>query len=372
MSSVTTPQKTNLAPYLTKLIVHPPQLTPADLATVLGHILSNSVSTTQVAAFLALLRGSGLDHSPDFIAAAVARMMQAARKLDTLEQDLKDHGFVDIVGTGGDGQNTFNVSTTASIVAAGAGLRVCKHGGKASTSASGAGDLLASLGINLANVTNETAPGILAQSQYCFLFAPVFHPAMATIAPVRKELGVPSIFNILGPLINPAPLCARIVGVYAESLGEVFARAIRATNQQAGRPESRAMVVWGTEGLDEISPAGTTKVWTVNSDPTVSEEDAIVTSYLHPNDFGLPVHTLDTVRSGTPQENAAVVDLLVDNKLEENHPVLDYVLMNVAALAYVEGTAQDLKHGVELARESIKSGRAREALDKFASLSQGL
>lgn len=363
-------EQVDLAPYLKKLIVHPPELTPEDLATVLGAIVRGAASVPQVSAFLALLRGAGVDHYPAFISAAVVRMMEAAHGIAAqLAPELAARGFVDIVGTGGDGQNTFNVSTTASVVAAGMGIPVCKHGGKASTSASGAGDLLTSLGVNLANVDAARAPAILARSPYCFLFAPTFHPAMAQIAPIRKQLGVPTIFNILGPLLNPAPLKARVIGVYAEPLGDVFARAVLRLNKLAGRPDSRALIVWGTEGLDEISPAGTTKVWTVDSH--ADDDDAAITvSYLHPGDFGLPVHPLSSVKSGTPAENADVVRLLVENKLPENHPILDYVLMNSAALAYVEGTATDLKHGVALARESIASGRAKAALDTFVELSQ--
>lgn len=378
----------SLTPYMNKLIVHPPQLTPQDLVSVLD-ILIEATKTPedeknveiQMAAFLALLRGSGVDHYPQYIAAAAQRLMEAAQKIETPEKipSLED-GFVDIVGTGGDSQNTFNVSTTASIVVAGMGIKVCKHGGKASTSTSGAGDLLTCLGINLAKVTNKTAPSVLFPEGkvtkpsvenpiYCFLFAPVFHPAMAAISPLRKQLGIPTIFNILGPLLNPVvPIKARIVGVFSESLGEVFAKAVYNINKEFGYPESKFMIVWGTEGLDEISPAGTTKVWVIEG----KDEDGnpkVVTKYLHPNDFGLPVHPLDTVRSGTPAENAAIVHKLINNELPENHPILDYVLMNSAALAHVEGTAKDWKHGVELAKESVRSGTAKRALQQFVDQS---
>lgn len=364
--------KVNLAKYLNKIIVHPPQLTPEDLVVVFDAILNDSAPQTQIAAFLALLRGSGIDHYPSFISAAAQRMMKEAYKIDPKaisdetqgDAQLNPKGYVDIVGTGGDGQNTFNVSTTASIVAAGMDIDVCKHGGKAATSSSGAGDLLSCLGVDLANVSHVTAPGILKQSKYCFLFAPVFHPAMAKIAILRKEIGIPTIFNILGPLLNPVPIKARIIGVYDESLGEVFAQAVYQLNVAAGRPWSKAMIVWGTEGLDEISPAGTTKTW------TISPDGSITAGFLHPNDFGLPVHPLSTVKSGTPKENSEIVKKLVANELPENNPILDYVLMNAAALAFVEGTAKDLKHGVELAKESIKSGKAKIALEKFVSLSR--
>lgn len=363
---------TNLAPYLKRLIEHPPTFEPEHLVEVFDVILDTTAPANplQIAAFFALLRGSGVDQLPAFIAAAAQRMMKAASKLDMKELPLGPdggdrRGYIDIVGTGGDGQNTFNVSTTASIVASGIpGVDVCKHGGKAATSSSGAGDLLTCLGINLSKVTNERAPKILEQSKYCFLFAPVFHPAMAKIAVLRKDLGIPTIFNVLGPLLNPAPLRARIIGVYSEALGDVFARAIHSVNKAAGNVNSRAMIVWGTEGLDEISPAGTTKVWSVDA---VSGE--VIVSYLHPNDFGLAVHSLDTVRSGTPEENAEVVRRLLNGELEDGNPVLDYVLMNVSAIAVLDGKAKDYKEGVELARESIRSGSAKRSLEKFVELS---
>lgn len=351
----------SLTVYLKKLVPTPPTLTPEDVVSVLDLLLKDEATEIQLAAFLAGMRVTGIDHSPAYIAAAAQRLMREAHKIDPAKVD--PEGYVDIVGTGGDGQNTFNVSTTASIVAAGIGISVCKHGGKASTSASGAGDLLTSLGVDMANVTNLTAPEILKSSKYCFLFAPVFHPALAKIAPLRKQLGLPSIFNILGPLLNPAPLKARIVGVYSEALGSVFAQAIRQINAAQGRPSSRALVVWGCEGLDEISPAGPTRVWEVK--PTGAIEEYT----LHPEDFGLPTHALSTVKSGTPQENARVVERLVNNELEENDPILDYVVMNAAAVAYIDGAANDWKHGVELARESVRSGKSKTALADFVKAS---
>lgn len=347
----------SLTPYLKKLLSKPPTITPADLVEVLNQLLRDETSDVQMAAFLTAMRLLELDHQSDFIAAAAKRLMLEAEKIDPAKVD--PQGYIDIVGTGGDGQNTFNVSTTASIIAAGMGISVCKHGGKASTSASGAGDLLTSLGVNMQNVTNLTAPEILKSSKYCFLFAPVFHPALAKIARLRKELGIPSIFNILGPLLNPAPLKARIIGVYSEGLGGVFAKAVRQINESLSRPESRALIVWGCEGLDEISPAGYSKIWELKPSGAIEEYT------LHPSDFGLPTHPLTDVKSGTPQENAKVVEQLVNNELPENHPILDYVLINSAAVAYVDGVANDWKHGVELARESIRSGRAKAALQDF-------
>jgi anthranilate phosphoribosyltransferase len=223
--------------------------------------------------------------------------------------------------------------------------------------------MLGKLGINLFNVTNETAPSIMQQSKFCYLFAPVFHPMMRSLAPLRKELGIPTIFNILGPLLNPAPLRARIIGVYAQQLGLVFAKAVLQLNIMSNMPNSRALIVWGEEGLDEISPAGKTRVWELRNQQ--------ITEYtISSNDFGLPTHALKDVASGTPEENAQIVLKLVNNELPPNHPILDYVLLNTAALAVIDGVAKDWKHGVELARESIISGRAKQALETFVKLTQ--
>lgn len=343
----------------------PPTLTAEELVECLDLMIEGAIPDEQVAVFLTALRMTELDHSAEFIAAASQRVFQESKKIDTTKINSKE-GYVDIVGTGGDGKNTFNVSTTAAMVAAGIGIDVCKHGGKASTSASGAGDLLASLGVVMSAVTNETTPEILEKSKFCFLFAPVFHPLMASLAPLRRKMGIPTIFNILGPLLNPVPLRARIVGVYSESLGQVFAEAIRLITQSSGIKGSRALVVWGEEGLDEISPAGRTKVWELKPDGD------IVNFWISPADFGLPAHSLEHVASGTPLENAEVVKQLLSNKMKENDPILDYVLMNTAALAVIDGKAESWKDGVKLARDSIESGRAKTALQKFIDTTHSL
>lgn len=353
----------NITPQLKKLIEKPPTLTPDDMVAALDVMISKKASDVQVAAFLTGLKITGLDNQPEFIAAAAKRIFQESKKIDhTL---LSSEGYVDIVGTGGDGHNTFNVSTSSAVIAAGMGIPICKHGGKAATSSSGAGDLLTSLGVNMSNVDHLSSPAILKRSSYCFLFAPVFHPIMANFAPLRKELGIPTIFNILGPLLNPAPLKSRIIGVYHERLGQVFAETVRMLNEAAGRPESTALIVCGAERLDEVSPEGETNVWLLKG-------GKIEHSIISPADFGVTPHKLDECKSGTPQENGALLRELLDNKLPENHPVLDYVLINAAALAVVDGKARDWKHGVELAKESITSGRAKEALDIFIKYTQTL
>lgn len=349
--------KNVLSPFIKSLLLDPPNLRPEDLALVIKLIIQGVPSDIQVASFLTALRVTGLDHKPDFIAAAASKILEYSDIINPLNVD--PHGYVDIVGTGGDGQNTFNVSTSSAIVAAGMGIGVCKHGGKAATSSSGAGDLLSSLGVDLTKVTASTVPEILQKSKFAFLFAPNFHDAMKKVAPIRSELGIPTIFNILGPLLNPAPIRARIIGVYSEALGQVFAEAVLKLDKEKYR-KAKSMIVWGQIGLDEISPIGRTKVWIV--DP---ETETITSSYLEPKDFDIKEHQISEVASGTPKENADLLIEVLENKFEEGNPIFDYILLNSAALAHISGLARDWKEGKRLAIESIQSGAALKALQDF-------
>ncbi|CCE88856.1 Piso0_001645 [Millerozyma farinosa CBS 7064] len=357
--------KNILTPYIKSLFLEPPNLTPTDLATVLKCIFKRIPTDIQVAAFLTALRMKGLDHEPEYIAAAVSTILEFS---NAIPRELVDaNGYIDIVGTGGDGQNTFNVSTSSAIIAAGMGLPVCKHGGKASTSTSGSGDLLGCLGVDLSKVNNLNVPEIVKRSNFCFLFAPTFHPGMAHVAEVRSQLGVPSIFNILGPLINPMPLRARILGVYSERLGERYAKAASKLNEEGDA--TKTMVVFGEIGLDEVSPQGTTKCWMVERDGTINVQ------YISPKDFNLPEHTISEVKSGTPAENATTLYHILcqdkeefkisDNKDVPNHPIVDYILLNTAALAVVAGIADNWADGVEKAKAAITNGAALKSLEDF-------
>ncbi|KAK7204866.1 glycosyl transferase family, a/b domain-containing protein [Myxozyma melibiosi] len=345
-----------LTPYLKTLTDPHSSLNEGDIRTCLHIIFTNDISPVQVSAFLIGLRARGLDRDPQVIAAAVSAMKEFS-----LSVNVESNGYVDIVGTGGDGKDTFNVSTTSGLVCAGMGLRICKHGNRAATSSSGAADVLASLGCSVQSVTSFTAPQVLRDSPFCFLFAPVYHPIMGKIAPIRKALGVPTIFNCLGPLLNPAPISSRIIGVNTPDLGPIFAQSIILLDKKAGTTSS-SMVVWGEEGLDEISPAGTTRIWRV-----LPGSEEIVESVISPADFGLSTHPLEDVASGTPEENSEMVRKLVGGELPEGHPILDYVLLNAGALSVVAGKAKDWKEGVELARKSINEGGAKKALEAFVS-----
>ncbi|CDK24581.1 unnamed protein product [Kuraishia capsulata CBS 1993] len=348
-----------LTPFIKKLFTTPPTLSPADLGSVLKLVIQGSSSDIQTAAFFTALRLTNVDHQPEFISTAAQTVLEFSSTVDINSVD-KD-GYLDIVGTGGDSQNTFNVSTSAAIVTAGMGLKVCKHGGKASTSKSGSGDLMAHLGVDLLKVNAASTPSILSKSKLCFLFAPAFHPAMGKVAPIRAGLGIPTIFNILGPLLNPAPVRARVLGVYAESLGQVYAEAALAMDEAKGKIAS-TLVVWGECGLDEISPIGRSKIWRV--DPTTKQ---ITSEWIQPSDFGLPEHSLDLVRSGTPAENAVLLREILEGKfgVGPGEPLVDYIVMNSAALAVTAGAANTWIEGVELARKSISSGAALKSLEGF-------
>ena len=354
-----------LTPYIKSLFLETPNLTPNDLAIVLKCIFKGIPSDVQTAAFLTALRMRELDHKAEFITAAVNTILEFSSTVSL--ESVGNKSYIDIVGTGGDGQNTFNVSTSSSIVAAGMGLPICKHGGKTSTSTSGAGDILSCLNVNLMKVSKETLPLLLKKSNYSFLFAPSFHSAMGKVAYVRSNLGIPTIFNILGPLINPVPLKARILGVYNEALGESYADAASLLNKE-NKSKCVSMVVYGKIGLDEIAPIGPTKCWLVDA------KGDITTFIISPKDFNLPEHTLLEVRSGSPQENADILMHILRQDLDtykvhvnphNNHPIVNFILLNSAALAVVSGLTDSWAEGVELAKTAILTGSSLSSFEKF-------
>lgn len=248
------------APLLKKLVLSPDRFTLDDCQLAFEHLARGPTATheSQVGAFLSALRVTHKDGRADIVACCARVMRQHALEIqldEDEERSLSLGPICDIVGTGGDGHNTFNVSTTAAIVAAGAGARVFKHGNKAATSSSGSADILLSLGCPVTTLPPRSISSALSkQCSFLFLFAPLYHPAMVHLAPVRKQLAFPTIFNALGPLINPVKPKRLIVGVHSEYLGPVFAEALRLGGVE------KAWVVCGKEGLDEISIAGETHV----------------------------------------------------------------------------------------------------------------
>ncbi|GAA6053946.1 hypothetical protein JCM3770_004635 [Rhodotorula araucariae] len=334
-----------------KLVLHPSTFDLDDTQAAFQHLAEpNGAHPSQVGAFLAALRLTGKDGEPSVVAAVAKVMQQHALQVDV--GTYGDGPVCDIVGTGGDGHNTFNVSTTAAIVAAGAGLRVYKHGNKAATSSSGSADILLSLGCPVTTLPPSSLGTIAAASPFLFLFAPLYHPSMVRVAPIRKQLAFPTVFNALGPLINPAQPRAMIVGVHSPYLGPIFAEALRITGVES------AWVVCGAEGLDEISPAGDTHVWDL-------KDGSITERTLHPSDFGLAATPLSTVAGGTPLENSLTLLALLDGQLAESDPIATFVVLNAAALLVVAGKATDARDGVARARESIRSGAAKRALEAF-------
>jgi anthranilate phosphoribosyltransferase len=214
--------------------------------------------------------------------------------------------------------------------------------------------MLSAYGCLLPNVSPDNIPRIYDETNFCFLLAPLFHPALAKIAPIRKSIGVPTIFNILGPLLNPATISSRLIGVSDRRLGEVFAQALLLMSCE------RVMIVWGEDGLDEISPAGPTQIWRI-----VPGSRAIYQSVVTPSSFGLKSHPLDDVKSGSPEDNAEQLKALLSGKMADGHPIKDFALMNAAALLVVAGKCAGWKEGVKMARESLDGGAALAALESF-------
>jgi len=338
---------------LGKLVKTPEYFGPDDLRTALEHVFTEgAVQPVQIGSFLTALHIERVERRPECLAAAAEVLRE--RALKAVVQDVGGDFVVDIVGTGGDGHNTFNVSTTAAIVAAGAGARVIKHGSRASTSSSGSADLLQSLGCVFVPPTAGT-PMPIPRIPFTFILAPHYHPALAMIAPYRKALPHRTMFNVLGPLINPARPRGMVLGVAERELGLTFAQSL------SGGGVERALVVCGAEGLDEISCAGETYAWELDN-------GKITEKTLHPEQFGLTVHSLSAVAGGTPAENAETFKLLLNsgrNIPERLTPVLHFVLLNASALLVVAGVATDFKDGVDKAMESITSGQAWEALRRF-------
>jgi anthranilate phosphoribosyltransferase len=309
-------------------------------------IMSGEATPAQIGAFLAALRVLG--ETPEVVAAC-AKVMQAHAEPIPVED------VVDVVGTGGDGIDTFNVSTAAALVVAGAGARVAKHGNRAMSSKSGSADVLEALGART-DLGGEAVAKIINECGFCYVFAQRFHPAMRHVAGPRRELGVRTIFNILGPLTNPAGPHSQLTGVGSAALAPLVAEAFRLRRMR------RVVVVHANDGMDEISPEVPTRAWFIEGSELTEKE-------LSPGVFGLPSHPASAVSGGSAEENATA---LIRVLLGEAGPVTDFTLMNAAAACYVAGLAPDLRAGVEVARESIASGKAKQVLDRYVQLSQEL
>jgi anthranilate phosphoribosyltransferase len=263
--------------------------------------------------------------------------------------------FIDTAGTGSSRAKTFNISTAAAFVIAGAGLPVAKHGNRAASSKSGSADLLTALGVNVSAIplVSENA---LNEINICFMFAPLFHGATARVAGIRRQLGIHTTFNLLGPLSNPAGAPRQIIGVFRKDLAEKLAHVLAALGTE------RAWVVHGEDGLDEITLAGKTHV-------AEAHDGEVRTFEIEPGDFGFEVRTLDHLRGGDTEANARIVSAVLEGSRKDEARAL--VIMNAAAALYLGGAASDLREGAKLAANAIDSGAAREKLDLLIDATVG-
>ena len=328
-------------------IVDKQDLTYDEAYTVMNEIMSGETSPTQNAAFLAALSTkSTTAETIDEIAGCAAAMrehaVRAEHHMDVME----------IVGTGGDGAHSFNISTTSALVAAAGGIRVAKHGNRAASSQCGTADCLEALGVNI-NLSPEKCVELLEKVGICFFFAQKYHTSMKYVGSIRKELGIRTVFNILGPLTNPASPSMQLLGVYDRSLVEPLARVLTSLGAKRG------MVVYGTDKLDEIS---------VSAPTFICEFDrGSYRSYtVFPEDFGFSTCKKQELAGGTPKENAAItLSILKGGKGSKRNAVL----MNAGAALYIGGKAKDLAEGAVLAAELIDSGAALAKLEAFRTLS---
>ncbi len=307
-------------------------------------LFEGEATPAQMGGFLMALRTRG--ETVDEYAAAAAVMRAKCNKVRA------PAGAMDIVGTGGDGKGTLNISTATAFVVAGAGVTVAKHGNRNLSSKSGAADALTQMGINVM-VGADVVEKALETAGIAFMMAPMHHPAMAHVGPVRAELGTRTIFNILGPLTNPAGAKRQLTGAFSRDL----IRPMAETLGQLG--SERAWLVHGEDGTDELSIATSSWVAALEEDGSVKDIE------LHPEDFGLPVHPFEAILGGTPEENGAAFRALLDGAPGAYR---DAVLMNAAAALTIAGKADDLKTGVNLARESIDSGAAKTRVETLAKI----
>lgn len=313
----------------------------AEAEAVMDEIMSGQATSVQMSSYLTALslKGETIDEITASAAGMRAHCIKLLHNLDVLE----------IVGTGGDGSNSFNISTTSSLVIAAGGVPVAKHGNRAASSKSGAADVLEALGVKI-TLTPERSAEILKKINICFLFAQNYHIAMKYVAPIRKELGIRTVFNILGPLSNPAGANMELMGVYDQSLVEPLAQVM------ANLGVDRGMVVYGQDSLDEISMCAPTSVCEIR--------DGKFTSYeITPEQFGYERCEKGALTGGTPAENAEITKAIL--KGEEKGPKRQAVCLNAGAALYIAGKAASIEEGVKLAESLIDSGAALKKLEEF-------
>lgn len=309
--------------------------------TVMDEIMSGDATPVQMAAYLTALAMKG--ETIDEITASAAGMRAHCVKL------LHDMDVLEIVGTGGDGSNSFNISTTASLVIAAAGVPVAKHGNRAASSKCGAADVLEALGVNI-DLTPERSAELLKKIDICFLFAQNYHIAMKYVAPVRKELSIRTVFNILGPLSNPAGANMELMGVYDKELVEPLAQVMMKLGVHRG------MVVYGQDSLDEISLSAPTSICEI--------KDGWFQSYeITPEDFGYARCAKEDLIGGDPEDNAAITRAIINGT--DRGPKRNAVCLNAGAALYITGAVDTMAEGVRLAERLIDEGKAAAKLEEF-------
>ncbi len=320
-----------------------------EMVDLMRQIMRGDVSPMMTAAILTGLRVK--KETVDEIAAAATVMREFALPVPVTDT----RHMVDIVGTGGDGSHTFNISTCSMFVAAAAGARVAKHGNRSVSSKSGSADAVEALGAVIELKPAQVAQAI-EQTGVGFMFAPIHHPAMKVVAPVRREMGVRTIFNILGPLTNPAGAPSVLMGVFHPDLVGIQARVLRELGTE------RAMVVWGRDNMDEISLGAGTLVGELR-DGTVREYE------IHPEDFGIAMSASRNLRVDGPEQSIAMLRAVLDN---EPGPALDIVALNAGAALYVADVASDIADGLARARAAIADGSARARLQQYVDITRVL
>jgi len=318
-------------------------MTEEEMMQTMTQIMDGLMPANDMANFLTTLADRG---------ETVDEIVGAARVLRSRARTIKaPPDSVDCCGTGGDGLHTYNISTAVALVAAACGVPVAKHGNRAASSKSGAADVLEALGVNL-SITPRQAEEALRQINFTFLMAPQHHEAMKHVAPVRKQLGRKTIFNLLGPLANPGMTKRQLIGVYDKKWIEPMAQALKRLGTE------RAWVVHGRDGMDEISITGPTQV-------AVLDQDQVSFQTLTPDDFGLPAHKLDDLRGGDVSTNAAALRGLLEGKKSAYR---DAVLANTAAVLVIHGSSYALKDATGRAAQAIDSGAARKILEAYKSV----
>src|SRR5437899_3041157 len=331
-----------------KKIVNGEHLSRDAMHEVFGYVMDGKASDVQKSAFLIALRMKG--ETADEITGAAMAMRERVTPLTTSGADV-----IDTCGTGGDGRGTFNISTIAALVAAGGGALVAKHGNRAVSSSCGSADLLTELGVAI-DLDAPRMSEVLRRTGISFLFAPKLHPAMGAVVAVRRELGVRTIFNILGPLTNPAFARRQVLGVYADSLVDVVARVLVALGAQ------HALVVHSRDGLDEISISAPTRICEV-------AYGHVRTFDVMPEDLGIQRQPLEAVRGGDARMNAAIALAVLGGA---SGPRADIVAANAGAALYVAGAAPTIRDGVALARRAIATGKAMQKLEQVIAVDQEL